>query len=433
MYKITKEVPVTGKYDLAVIGGGPSGIITAITAAREGLKVALLERFGFLGGTASGGYVLPISGFYLKGRQVVGGIPFEFVKRMEENHGAEFEFPKGNVSFSPEVYKLTAQEMLTEAGVKVYTNAYLSDVVMEDGKLCAVVFEGKNGTEAIDASVFADATGDGDLAHLAGADMLDKSQEGLQPMSLCFLLGGVDVTTPLLKDCIIHDGKTGASVNEAVHEMLENALPEGGYSQFGGPWFNVTLCGDVLAVNVTRCGADGCDARALTKAEFALRNDMFAIVALLKDRYPEFANCYIISSAPMVGIRETRHIKGVYTMTGDDLINARAFDDGVALCAHPVDIHSTKGGSQICRRLEKPAPVPYRIMLTPNVKNLLCPSRCASAEREAYASLRVQATLMALGQAAGVAAALGHNDKDVLSIDTALLIDRIKKLGGITE
>lgn len=101
VYKITKEVPVTGKYDLAVIGGGPSGIITAITAAREGLKVALLERFGFLGGTASGGYVLPISGFYLNGRQVVGGIPFEFVKRMEENHGAEFEFPKGNVSFSP--------------------------------------------------------------------------------------------------------------------------------------------------------------------------------------------------------------------------------------------------------------------------------------------------------------------------------------------
>ena len=98
-----KEAPVSGHYDLAVIGGGPSGLISAITAARLGCRVALAERFGFLGGTAAGGYVLPISGFYLGGRQVVGGIPFEFVKRMEALGGAAFEYPKGNVSFSPEV------------------------------------------------------------------------------------------------------------------------------------------------------------------------------------------------------------------------------------------------------------------------------------------------------------------------------------------
>lgn len=433
MYKITKEVPTAGSYDLVVAGGGASGIITAVTAAREGCRTALIEKFGFFGGTAAGGYVLPISGFYLNGHQTVGGIPFEFVKRMEEHGGAEFEYPKGNVSFSPEIYKLTAQEMLSEAGVEVYTNSYLSDAVMCGDRIQAVIIENKNGAEAIEASVFADATGDGDLAFLSGADMLSKPEEGLQPMSLCFLLGGVNTQTPLLRDCIRHDGKTGASVNETVHKMLEQAMPEGGYTQFGGPWFNVTMCGDVLAVNVTRTGADGCSARELSKAEFILRKDMFAIVEVLRKKYTEFADCYIISSAPMVGIRETRHIKGAYTMTGDDLLNSRVFPDSVALCAHPVDIHSTAGGSQICRRLEKPAAVPYRIMYSPKVKNLLCPSRCASAERMAFASLRVQATLMAIGQAAGTAAALSKGDGDVTAVDTDKLIERLKKLGAITE
>lgn len=433
MYIITKEVPVVGTYDLAVIGGGPSGIITALAAAKEGCRVALVERFGFLGGTASGGYVLPISGFYLRGRQVVGGIPFAFAKRLEQAGGAAFEYPKGNVSFSPEVYKLVAQEMLTEAGVEVYTNAYLTDAVVEDGRIRAVIVENKSGAGAIEATVFADATGDGDLAHLAGVEMLPDPAEGLQPMSLCFLLGGVDVTTPLLRDCIRHDGKTGASVNKIIHALLQDEQAAGGYTQFGGPWFNVTLCGDVLAVNVTRSGSDARDARALRDAEFALRRDMFAIVEVLRRKYPEFADCYIISSAPLVGIRETRHIRGAYTMTGADLTEAHVFPDCVALCAHPVDIHNTVDGTQICRRLEQAAGVPYRAMYSPLVKNLLCPSRCISAERVAYASLRVQATLMALGQAAGVAAALARESGDVSAVDTAALLAGLHELGGITE
>lgn len=434
MYRITKEVPVSGHYDLAVIGGGPSGLISAITAARLGCRVALAERFGFLGGTAAGGYVLPISGFYLGGRQVVGGIPFEFVKRMEALGGAAFEYPKGNVSFSPEVYKLVAQEMLTEAGVEVYTNAYLTDAAVCDGRILAAILETKSGATAIEADVFADATGDGDLARLAGAEMLPAPAEGLQPMSLCFLLGGVDTTTPLLRDCIHHDGKTGASVNKTIQALLQKEAGSG-FARFGGPWFNVTLCGDVLAVNVTRAGADACDGKALQDAEFAMRREMFAIVAVLRRAYREFENCYIISSAPLVGIRETRHIRGAYTMTGDDLLLARRFSDCVALCAHPVDIHNTADGTQICKRLERAAGVPYRAMYSPAVKNLLCPSRCVSAERVAYASLRVQATLMALGQAAGVAAALCRRtgNGDVAAVDTPALLHELHALGGITE
>lgn len=434
MYRITKEVPCIGSYDLAVIGGGPSGLMTALAAARLGCRVALAERFGFLGGTAAGGYVLPISGFYFREKQVVGGIPFEFVKRMEALGGAVFEYPKGNVSFSPEVYKLVAAEMLREAGVEVYTGTCLTDAVVEHGRILAAITESKSGTGAIEAAVFADATGDGDLAGAAGAGMLPSPAEGLQPLSLCFLLGGVDITTPLLRDCIHHNGKTGASVNKTIREALQKEQAAG-LPQFGGPWFNVTLCGDVLAVNITRAGADACDSRALRDAEFALRRDMFSLVAFLRRTWQEFAGCYLISSAPLVGIRETRHIRGIYTMTGDDLLQARVFPDSVALCAHPVDIHSTSDSAQICRRLERPAGVPYRTMISPAVKNLLCPSRCLSADRTAYASVRVQATLMALGQAAGTAAALcsRSGECDVAAVNTAELLKELHALGGITE
>lgn len=435
MYTVTKKVPTAGTYDLAVIGGGPSGLMCAAVAARLGCRVALLERFGFLGGTAAGGYVLPISGFYHKGRQVVGGVPFEFVKRMEALGGAAFEYPKGNVSFSPEIYKLVAEELLTEAGVDVYTDTYLTDAVSDEGRIRAVIAENKSGAQAFEAAIFADATGDGDLAHLCGVPMLPAPAKGLQPLSLCFLLGGADVTSPLLRDCIRHDGKTGASVNKEIRKTLLEEMKNGSFSQFGGPWFNVTLCKDVLAVNLTRAGADACDSRALRDAELALRRDMFTIVSILRQRYREFENCYIIASAPLVGIRETRRIKGAYTMTGDDLTNARVFDDCVALCAHPVDIHGTSDGSQICRSLERAAGIPYRVLYSPAVKNLLCTGRCVSAERVAYASLRVQATLMALGQAAGVAAALckKSGNPDVASVDTTELLRELNALGGITE
>lgn len=432
---IQRQVKTVGKYDVVVCGGGPAGWIAAVTAARAGRKTALIERFGFMGGTASGGIVVPLSGFYLKGRQVVGGIPFEFVKRMEAMGAAIFEMPKGHISFDPETYKLVCQEMLVEAGVEVYANALLTDCVREENRITAVVMENKNGAEAIEADCFIDATGDGDLAHLSGVTMLEKApDEELQPMSLCFLLGGVDTSTPLLRDCIHHDGKTGASCNMTIHDKLAEACAAGEIEQFGGPWFNVTVTGDALAVNITRTAADGADNRSLRDGEFRLRRNMFAIVAFLKKTYPEFAHCHILSSAPLVGIRETRHIRGYYTVTGDDILSGRTFADSVAVCAHPIDIHSAKGGEQICRRLDRSAGIPYRTMISPDCANLLCAGRCISADRIAYATIRVQATAMALGQAAGVAANLFCGGlANVADVCADALIPALHALGGITE
>ena len=220
---ITKQVPVAGTYDVAVCGGGPAGFVAAVSAARAGMRVALIERYGFFGGTATGGYVNPISGFFHKEKRVVGGIAWELVERLEKLGAAQVEYPKGHVSFHGETYKLVADEMLQEAGVTLYTNAFLSGCTMDGERITHVTLESKNGTEAIAARLFIDATGEADLCRMARVPM--AVQETLQPMSLCFVLEGVDLTTPLLRGYIHHNGVGGAaSCQMEIHDYLAGCI-----------------------------------------------------------------------------------------------------------------------------------------------------------------------------------------------------------------
>ena len=195
----TKEVPVVGSYDVVVCGGGPAGLIAAIAAARGGARTALVARYGFLGGMATAGLVAPISVFNYNGRRIVGGIPWEFVERLAGIGGAEEEKPLGNITFSPEKYKLVAQRMLLEAGVTLYFHSYLTGCRTEEGRISHVVIENKNGAEALVARYFIDATGDADLALRAGVPM-QPAGTTLQPASLIFMLGGVDTDAlPMLR------------------------------------------------------------------------------------------------------------------------------------------------------------------------------------------------------------------------------------------
>ena len=160
---IKAPAPVAGEYDVVVCGGGPAGWVAAIAAARCGAKTALIERYGFLGGTAVGGLVMPISGFFHNGERVVGGIAWEFIREMEALGSAQVELPKGHVSADPEVYKLAAQRMVKKAGVTVCTNSYITDVEKSDDKTVhAVIIAGMGGQEAIEGRYFVDATGNGD-------------------------------------------------------------------------------------------------------------------------------------------------------------------------------------------------------------------------------------------------------------------------------
>ena len=426
-----KQVPVVGHYHTVVCGGGPSGWVAAVASARAGRKTALVERFGFLGGTASGGFVVPLSGLYHSGNRVVGGIAWEFVERMVAAGKAQVELPKGHVSMDPEFYKVVAMDMVRQAGVELYTNSYIVHCDSQDDHIKDIIIESKNGAEALTADYFIDATGDGDVCHLAGVPMLEREVE-LQPMSMCFLLGGVDLTTDLLKYNIHHDGKTcKQSIHTEIHDYLQSISGEREVPQFGGPWFNTVMCGDLVAVNITRAAADATDRAEMTEAETKMRKDAFVLIELLREHYPEFKNAYIAYTAVQGGVRETRRIKALHTVTGDEMRSGTAFSDTIALSAHPMDIHSAKDNSQTVDHLPMAAGIPYRSIVPCGFDNLLAVGRCLSADRGAYASIRVQGTLMAVGEAAGIAVSLCEAGDSVAKIDIEALHEKMRRNNAI--
>lgn len=423
----TKEIPVIAQYDVVVCGGGPSGFIAAIAAARGGARTALVERYGFLGGAATAALVAPISVFNYNGRRVIDGIPWEFVERLIEIDGAREEKPLGNITFSPEKYKLIAQRMVLEAGVCLYFHSYLTGCKKSGNHLTHIIIENKNGTEAIEAKYFIDCTGDADLAFQSGVPM-QAVQSALQPATLIFMLGGVDTNAlPMIRH-------SEQGVN--YHDLnMKNILDELGKKEklpmYGGPWYCGVLDHGLVLINMTRTHANMADNREATQAECLLREDVFAFVKMLKQHIPAFKEAYLVNTATQVGVRETRRIQGVYTLTGQEYIEARDFPDAISRGSHPVDIHSSGSNNQRCEFLKDAAFVPYRCLIAPDFPNLLVAGRAFSADGIASASVRVQASVMGLGQAAGVAAALcAQSNTDVSKVDIAKLREVLIRYGA---
>ena len=429
---ITKNAPIVGEYDVVVCGGGPAGFIAAIAAARNGARTALVERYGFLGGMATMGYVNPVSVFTYNDSQVVGGIPWEFVQKLENMGGGFIEKPLGNVAFEQEHYKLLAQRMTLESGVDLYMHSYLSGCVMDGSRIAQIVIENKNGTEALSSKVFIDCTGDGDLAALAAVEMQPDEGAPLQPLSSYFILGGVDLDTPMMQEAIRHN-KQGENCHcLPVREKLLDRKEELGIPEFGGPWFCRTGQDGVVTVNMTRTAGNAIDNRDFVRAECVLREDAFRMAALLKDNFDEFKDSYLIAVSVQGGIRETRRIKGVHTITADEYVTAYHYHDSIARGAHPIDIHVASGPAQNITFLKTPAYVPYRALIAPTHSNLIVAGRCLSADKKAFASLRVQASCMDMGQAAGTAAAMAAGSGlPVQEVNTELLVAKLREQGSI--
>ena len=431
--KIRKIAPLAGKYDVVVVGGGPAGFIAAIAAARKGAKTAIIERYGFFGGMATIGYVAPISVFALKNELVIGGIPWEFVKRLEEMGGAFIEWPKANIDFDIELYKLCCQRMILEAGIDIYTHSSMVGCEMVGNKIDSVIIENKNGLETLASKVFIDCTGDGDLAHMAEVPMQPNPDGEVQPSSFCFILSGVDTKSELLNKCMYHNGINGPSQCKPVREKLL-AMKAAGIDlpDFGGPWFNNVMHEGSVAVNITRRAADSTNNRNFSEVECQLREDIFTFTKVLKENFKEFKDCYVASTAPQAGIRESRRILGVHTVTADEYVNTFKYEDSISRGIHPIDLHASKGTHQHRVDLTKPAYVPYRALITADYPNLLVAGRCISTDRHALASLRVMASCMGTGQAAGAAAAMAvANNQKVQDIDTAQLIATLKEWGAV--
>lgn len=432
-YTLSREIPVTAEYDVVVCGGGPGGFAAALAAARSGCRTVLIEKYSFLGGTATGCYVNPISKYNLDGRRVVGGISWELVERLLALDAAKPEYPSGHVSYDGEIYKLVAQRMAQEAGITLMTNTVVADVIRENTVVTGVVVVNKGGLQVVNGKVFIDGTGDADLFFRAGAPMMTP-REHLQPMSMCFLLDNVDTSTDLLKYNIHHDGLHGPSKQLEIFRHLDGLKETRYVPMFGGPWFNTTMHENQVAVNITRSATDATDPEALTKAECRMREDAYTLLALLKEKYPEFKNAFITATAVSGGVRETRHIQGIRTLTGDDMDSGNVTDEAIALCAHPVDIHSSEDNSQVATALAAPCGIPYGCMVAAGFPNLLCAGRTVSADARAFASLRVQAQVMAIGEAAGTAAKMMlETGCAAENVDVAELRQRLLNAGGILK
>lgn len=424
-----REVPVNGKFDVVVCGGGPAGFIAAIAAAREGARTALIERHGFFGGLATAGYVTPISVFSYNGKRSIGGIPWEFVERLEGMGGAIIEEPLNNISFDPELYKLCAERMVRESGAVMLTNTVLVGAEMEGKRISSVVISNADGLGAVEGDVFIDATGMADIALWAGVPMLDwHDSVPMQPASMCFILSGVDTSSPMISKAM-HHNMQGVNCHclEVRDKLIELSQKEE-LPSFGGPWFCSVLHDGSVAVNITRASLDATNAESFNEGEDRLREDVFTFARILKENFPEFRNSYV-SGTIEAGARETRHIKGIHTITADEFLSAYRYEDSVSRSSHPIDIHSPSGESQKCMFLEKTAYVPYRSMIAEGFPNLIVAGRTISASCEAFASIRVQASCMGIGQAAGVAAAMTGKG-DVSKLDARMLSSHLASLGA---
>lgn len=388
----------TTETDVLVCGGGCAGLAAALAAARNHAKVLLVERAGFAGGIVTAVGLPYFDGLVDRktNKIVLRGIPLEFLNRLGILAPDAETVPKFHVLVDNiERFKLLADRMLTEQAprLRVLYHAMACGAEVAGDRIDRVLVASKAGLTAVRAKVVVDCTGDGDVACWAGAPV--AKSEPLQPMTMHFRIGNVTRRPEQSARC------RAALVR--AHEAGELAL-------FYGPGIMFHFAPDEVYVHATRIAGDASDPDQLTAAEMRGRRDVWTMFERWKKEVAGFEDSYLIESGPYIGVRETRRIVGRYVLTEDDIKQEKPFDDAVATGCWYLDLHpltATPGTAQM-EKGHQPGPydIPYRSLLPQKVANLIVAGRCHSATQWAASSTRVTATAMAMGQAAGVAAAL---------------------------
>ena len=421
------------KADVFVAGAGPAGFVAAISAARNGARVTLAESFGFPGGMATAGLVGPISKFNFGGRRVVGGIAWEFVERMAALGGAIADLPKGNVPFEAEVYRRVAREMLEEAGVMCLwqTQVCGEPELAADGSIRAVTLSTAGFLTRLEANRFIDCTASGAIVGHHGFGAFRSGKGAAQPLSLCFIVGGVD--TDSARVLVRNDNER--SRNPAMRDALEKAMASGRIKSFGGPWavWGSTIRRGFVSVNATRAAvADVTDPIQIAEATARMRCEIPVIVEVIRGADTAFKGAWLAQTAATSGFRECRELKALHRVTAEEFVSGADMPDAIALAAHPMDRHIAGSSAQNLTFLEKPGVVPLRALVSAKCPNLLAAGGLVAAEPAAFASMRVQAQCMAMGQAAGTAAAFRPGE-DVRCLDFAAIRRLCEGQSAITK
>lgn len=396
-----RSTRIARQVDVLVVGGGTSGISAAIAAARLGAKVLLVERHGFLGGTATAAMVGCFCGVYTCGpdsthQLLVGGIGKEAMDRLE-TVGGGYKY-RHRFQVDHEVFKTVLDHWAAEAGVDLLLHAVVVEVLLSRGAVRGVVVEHKGGREAILAGRIIDASGDGDVAALAGVPFEKGDAEGrLQAPTMVFYMGNVDVERAMRV--------TEGEIRRLLIDVT--AAGEFDFPRFSGS-FSPTPQPGKVHVNMSRvAGVDGTDPWSLTAGTIEGHRQVDSFARFLVKYIQGFENARVDAIAPQLGIRETRRIMGEYVLTREDVLGARKFGDAICRSSWPIEDHS-QGTETI--RLHLPGDdyyhVPYRCLVPLEIDELLIAGRCVSATHDGQASVRVMGPGMSTGQAAGTAAVL---------------------------
>jgi hypothetical protein len=427
---VFSDLPVFDSAEVVVLGSGSAGSTAAIAAARTGADTLLIERYGFLGGTST--MILDtFYGFYIPGnnaRRVVGGVPWEIVERLRRRDMV-IERPSSYgagqaVTYDPPTLQVIWEQTALESNVRLRFHTVCVDVLKDGQQVHALVVAGKTGLGLITGQVFVDASGDADLCYRAGVPFQAANEEGpAQSLTTTFRLGNVDIERAL-------------QVKRAdLVRLMKEANLSGDYRlprEEGS--IHRTPLPNVVATNMTRVAyVDGTDPAVLTDAEVEGRKQALEYVRFLRERVSGYEQSYLINFSTQIGIRETRRVYGDYRLTREDVLEARTFPDAIAQCGAPIEDHHP--GSDT--RWEyvpnsQTYDIPYRCLLPRDIANVLVAGRCLSASHDGHASVRSMGQCMAMGQAAGTAAALASASRsNPRSLSVELLQSRLGQDGAL--
>lgn len=438
-FLIAEKIPLFAEVDVLVVGAGSAGCCAALAAAESGRhRVLLIERHGFAGGTSTQ-MLDTFYGFFTPGdapRKVVGGIPDRVVDSLDAA-GAIFLRPNTygagtGVNYNPERLKLVWDGLLEAAGVRVLLHTMLVDVDSSDGLLRSAIIWTKRGFFRIAAKRFIDASGDADLCHLAGIPYEKSGDlEPAQTLTTTFRMSNVDM-----------DAYEKAGGKKMLMERMEQAVEKGTHPlpRKAGSLHRMNAAGCISTVAVRVAGVDATDFEQLSAAEKEGRRQAFAYEQFFRDCVPGFAESNIIGLSHQIGVRETRRVYGEYRLTKEDCLGVARFDDTVLLCGAPIEDHRAAPDGRSEETVWGYIPgggaydVPYRTLVPRGRDEIWTVGRCFSATHDAHASCRSMAQTMAMGQAAGLAAALSlDQDTGARQVPIPQLQEQLRGLGAVLE